>query len=315
VAEASAAAVRVRVAKTKKGKRYLESRAPKLAEDPKKLMTLRGRKTSEVVKKLLVDLGRLKAGEVVKMSRNNDLQPFEPGGEEPLQFMCDRSDCSTFALGSTSKKRPHNLILGRMFDFHLLDLLEVGVSNFRSLEEFHGAARSQVGNKPCFVFAGQEFETKTDYAALKSMILDIFRGRVVDRINLKGLDRVISVVAADGVVRFRHYAVAMKKSGTKTPRVELTECGPRMDLTIRRHRPAQESLLKEAMRMPRTAGKSKIKNAKMDSLLGKVGRIYMPQQEPEKMATKKMKGVKRQRREEAASRKKARQDRAEAESD
>ena len=102
-----------------------------------------------------------------------------------------------------------------MFDFHLLDLLEVGVSNFRSLEEFHGAARSQVGNKPCFVFAGQEFETKTDYAALKSMILDIFRGRVVDRINLKGLDRVISVVAADGVVRFRHYAVAMKKSGTK----------------------------------------------------------------------------------------------------
>ena len=63
----------------------------------------------------------------------------------------------------------------------------------------------------------------------------------------------------------------------------------------RRHRPAQESLLKEAMRMPRTAGKSKIKNAKMDSLLGKVGRIYMPQQEPEKMATKKMKGVKRQR--------------------
>lgn len=90
-----------------------------------------------------------------------------------------------FALGSTSKKRPNNLIMGRMFNFQLLDMVECGVSNFMGVEEFKGAAKCQVNNKPCFVFAGQDFETKAEYECLKSMLLDMFRGRVVDNINLK----------------------------------------------------------------------------------------------------------------------------------
>lgn len=49
------------------------------------------------------------------------------------------------------------------------------------------------------------------------------------------------------------------------------------------------------MKQPSQKGKSSIKNAKMDSLLGKVGRIYMPSQEVETIALKKMKGLKRQR--------------------
>lgn len=85
VAEASAAAVRVRVAKTKKGKRYLESRAPKLAEDPKKLMTLRGRKTSEVVKKLLVDLGEGRCGEQGRHARARALTAGPCGSQGGLR--------------------------------------------------------------------------------------------------------------------------------------------------------------------------------------------------------------------------------------
>jgi len=214
-----------------------------------------------------------------------------------------------FAMGSTSKKRPNNIIFGRMFDFNLLDLVEVGVSNFKSIADFNGAGNGvQAGNKPCFVFAGQDFESRPEVGALKSMMLDLFRGTVVEKVNLKGLDRVISLTAADGIVRFRQYRVEMKRSGTKVPRVELVEMGPRMDLEVRRHRPAPESLLKEAMRQPKTKGRSAIKNAKSDSLLGKVGRIYMKSQDPNKLALKKPKGLKRERREEAASRKKARQD-------
>ncbi len=53
-----------------------------------------------------------------------------------------------FVVDSHSKKRPHNLIFGRMFDHRLYDLLEFGVERFRSIKSFGTAGASvQAGNK------------------------------------------------------------------------------------------------------------------------------------------------------------------------
>lgn len=63
-------------------------------------------------------------GDAVKYSRNNaDMRPFEAGGEMGLEAHCARNNCSLFALGSHQKKRPHNLVLGRLFDFRLYDMV------------------------------------------------------------------------------------------------------------------------------------------------------------------------------------------------
>ena len=62
--------------------------------------------------------------DAVKYSRNNaDMRPFEAGGESLLESHCARNNCSLFALGSHQKKRPHNLVLGRLFDFRLYDMV------------------------------------------------------------------------------------------------------------------------------------------------------------------------------------------------
>lgn len=37
-------------------------------------------------------------------------------------------------LGNHNKKRPHNLIMGRMYDYQLLDMIELGLENFKSLQ-------------------------------------------------------------------------------------------------------------------------------------------------------------------------------------
>ena len=39
--------------------------------------------------------------------------------------------------------------------------------------------------QPCMVFAGEQFENDPDFKLAKSILLDMFRGRVVEKINLK----------------------------------------------------------------------------------------------------------------------------------
>ena len=114
--------------KNARAKRAVDKRLPRTVETLKKVLLLHGGKTSGVVKAALTDLGSLKKGESLKLSRSNDqVRPFETGGEASLEFLARKADCSLFVLGSHSKKRPHNLVLGRMFDFRLLDMLELGV--------------------------------------------------------------------------------------------------------------------------------------------------------------------------------------------
>lgn len=47
----------------------------------------------------------------------------------------------------------------------------------------------RLGSKPMFVFVGEEFETNADFALAKNLILDFFRGDVLDKINLAGYSR------------------------------------------------------------------------------------------------------------------------------
>ncbi|GBG81698.1 hypothetical protein CBR_g32692 [Chara braunii] len=275
-------------------------------ENEKKVFCLHGTQTSAVVKGVLSEIHHLKkaTGAAVKLTKKNEnILPFEGGGEAPLERMSQKLDCSIFAFGMHTKKRPHNLVIGRMFDYHVYDLLELGIERFKSTTEFRaGKNASQPGSKPCFAFIGEEFETKEEYKLFKSMILDLFRGAAVDTVNLAGIDRVFVVVAAEGKVRFRHCFVKLKKSGSKVPRIELSEMGPSIDFTIRRHRLPSEELEKAAMKTALRSTKKKVKNVGDDFLDGKVGRVYMPKQELDTMALSKMKGLRRERRQAAEAR-------------
>jgi ribosome production factor 2 len=134
--------------KNARSKRALEKRAPKTVEVLKKLLILTGGKSSAVVKSVLTELGSLKKGECLKLTRKNEqVRPFEAGGELSLEFLARKADCSLFALGSHSKKRPHNLVLGRMFDFRVLDMLELGVraQQASQSQQLSGGSRQRDG--------------------------------------------------------------------------------------------------------------------------------------------------------------------------
>lgn len=86
----------------------------------------------------------------------------------------------TVQFGSHSKKRPNNLVLGRLYDHHVYDLVEVGVENLKPMESFMYDKKlaPKIGSKPFFAFIGEGFESVEELKHLKEVLLDLFRGEV-----------------------------------------------------------------------------------------------------------------------------------------
>ena len=85
-------------------------------------------------------------------------------------------------------------------------------SNFKSIDAFKCKSKKAPGSKPCFVFTGDEWEANEMYMKLKNILIDMFRGTVVECINVKGLDHVIVCTAWNNKVFFRSYSIDFKKA-------------------------------------------------------------------------------------------------------
>ncbi|XP_002737014.1 ribosome production factor 2 homolog, partial [Saccoglossus kowalevskii] len=276
--------------RTQRAKRALEQRAPKLVENTKKALFIKGGNTSEIVTQILRDCYALKKGNAILFKKKNILKPFED--QTSLEFFSEKNDTSLFMYGSHSKKRPHNIIIGRTFSYHVLDMIELGVENFKSLSDFKNAKYSS-GSKPCLVFSGEPFEQDTEHKRLKSLLVDFFRGPVVTNVRLAGLEHALHFVAIDGKIYLRSYRIILKKSGSRTPRVELEEIGPSLDLVMRRTRLAADDLFKKSMKQPKEAKIRKVKNVSRDVFGTKHGRIHMQKQDLNTLQLRKLKGLKR----------------------
>ncbi len=88
-----------------------------------------------------------------------------------LEFLCEKNDCALAAFVSHSKKRPQNLVLLRMFDGHVLDMMEFGVEEIFTTEVFDDVEKFAIGAKPCFLFNGVEFAEDPTYMAFKNLFM------------------------------------------------------------------------------------------------------------------------------------------------
>jgi len=177
--------------------------------------------------------------------------------------------------------------------------------SFRSMAQFKNK-KFAVGLRPMLLFAGSAFESpvSNEYTLAKSMLLDFFKGEPSDKIDVEGLQYIVSVTAEDAVsggddakpaIHLRVYLIRTKRSGQKLPRVEVEELGPRMDLRVGRVQEADESMLKEAMRKARGTEEKTKKNITTDSMGDKIGRVHLGRQDLSQLQLRKMKGLKRSR--------------------
>jgi ribosome production factor 2 len=166
-------------------------------------------------------------------------------------------------------------------------------------------------------FASELFDTHPRFIQLKSLLMDLFNGEVAESIYLSGLEHVISITVApssvklasvpdvqtDGplpVVHIRGYMVKLLASGQRVPRVELVPMGPSLDLSLRRHQPADPEHWKAAMRRPKLKKQDvekglgkKRKNMEVDEMGDLRGRVHIAKQDLTKLQTRKMKGLRR----------------------
>lgn len=252
----------------------------------------------------LNDFYQLRVPLAKKFTKKNAIHPFEDAAS--LEFFSEKNDASILVFGSTSKKRPHTITLVRTFGHKLLDMIELMLDpeSFRTLSQFKNK-KCAVGLKPLLLFAGTPFESPipNEYTLAKSFFTDFFKGEPADKVDVEGLQYLISISVQDTVdgeeskpkIHLRAYLIKTKRSGQRLPRVEVEEMGPRMDFRVGRIQEAEEALNKEAMKRARTSAERPKKNISTDIVGDKVGRIHVGKQDLKELQTRKMKGLKRSR--------------------
>ncbi|KAF8129303.1 Brix-domain-containing protein [Boletus edulis] len=280
-----------------RSKRALEVREPKEVEDARTAIFVRGTHAGEVVQYAMKELMALKKPNAISFSKKNDVRPFEDASS--LEFWAQKNDASIFVVGQSTKKRPNGLVMVRTFDARVLDMCEFGVDSFVSMAAFK-TPKSTPGHKPMMHFASELFDSHPRYIQLKSLLLDIVTvGPLLPNqtttVGGAGLDDPKQLPK----VHVRTYTVKLVSSGTRVPRVELTEMGPRLDLSLRRWQEADPEMWKAAMRRPKMKkqdvekglGKRK-KNIEVDEMGDMRGRVHVGKQDLGKLQTRKMKGLK-----------------------
>lgn len=281
----------------------MEKREPKAVENPKTCLLLRGNSCSQVVQDALTDLYSMRLPFVKKFTKKNAIHPFEDASS--LEFFSEKNDASLLVFGSSQKKRPHTITFIRTFGYKLLDMLELHLDadSFRAMAQFK-TKKFAVGMRPMVLFAGTPFESPVanEYTLAKSLLLDFFRGEPLEKVDVEGLQYMVSVTAeedtgadAKPAIHLRVYAIRTKRSGQRLPRVEVEEIGPRMNFRVGRSREADEAMLKDALKTPRGLEERTKKNITTDVMGDKIGRVHLGKQDLSNMQTRKMKGLKRSR--------------------
>jgi ribosome production factor 2 len=190
-----------------------------------------------------------------------------------------------------------------MFEHKILDMMELHIDadTFRTIGQFK-TPKVPLGLKPLLAFSGTAFDSPVSnaYTLAKSLLVDLFRGQDASSVDVEALQYQIHFAVAEPTddlpnppIHMRVYKLATKRSGTKLPRVELEEMGPRIDFRIGRVREADESMMREALKKPKQLEAKTKKNVETDLLGDKIGRIHVGRQDLDGLQTRKMKGLKR----------------------
>ncbi|KAI6661367.1 hypothetical protein LOD99_9950 [Oopsacas minuta] len=270
-------------AKTHKGRRILAAREPQFHEGTKQTLFLKGQNTSSLITQCLGDFYNLKKRSSVRLQRKNMIYPFQDCSY--LLQLCVRMECGMFVLANHSKKRADNLILGRVYDDKVLDIVELGVESYKPISEFKTDLIS-VTSHPAVIFLGPQFEA--ELSKVKNLFLDIFRGPNTDKLPLSSIEHVITFSTNDVInIHMRVYRVVREGRNV----CGLEEMGPRVCFKMRRYNPPDDKLFRKSIKVATVGQIRHLKNVSYNIHGSKLGRIHMDRQDYSNLQTRKRKAL------------------------
>lgn len=260
-----------------KAKRILEKlRTPEVVEPPKRVICIRGSRTTDEQRQVLTDIAALTRPRTLMLMKRNLIRPFEDASS--VEFLCEKNGSGMFVVATHSKKRPFNFVVGRCFDNALLDMVELGMVGVGHLSEVKSTAH--LGSRPCMIFNGDGWDRDPQLRTVQSLLVDLFRGRSSDGVALAAISWALSCsVDPSGLIHVRSYNIRLLRSGMRTPRVELDNMGFHLDLQIRRVHAPEPAMLKASLRVAKELKPKVKKNVSKNALGDTMGRIHMQRQD------------------------------------
>jgi|Transcript_11151 ribosome production factor 2 len=294
--------------------RYLKSIEPQLREGAKSTLLLKGIKCSQAMGNLLKDMRAMQAPNAKLLSKKNQIVAFDDiEGQQSLEFLSTKNDCALFALASTNKKRPNNLVMGRTFDHQILDMVELGILRYKSIQDYGGSVpKKRIGSKPLMLFLGDLWQNDSNCKKVQNLLIDFYRGDVVSKLVVSGIDHLLVFVATQTkedhsnpnimndsklIVHQHTYFCKLKKNPddptSKVPVPYLIPCGPDTTMQIRRTQFAEQDLWNLSLKQPQGLKKKKKKNRSTNIFGETVGRLHIEHQDVDKMGGRKSKALRR----------------------
>jgi ribosome production factor 2 len=102
------------------------------------------------------------------MGRKHDMMPFDDSA--PVIYLCDKNDASLFIFGNHKKKRPQNITFGRLYNSKMLDMVELGIEEYKKMSDFKVQADFMSALNPLLIFQGEHFEYMDKYMKIRNLL-------------------------------------------------------------------------------------------------------------------------------------------------
>ena len=195
-------------------------------------------------------------------SRRNDTHPFDK--IDDLEKYCKNTDSSLFVFGCNSKKRPNNIVIGRLYEHQLLDMVELGIEDISGIEDFDNLLKIPTHTRPAIIFQGDVWETDSSLSKVKNILHDFF----VENIKLKEIEvnnalrLTITFSAYGNKIFMRTFEVILSGSNILEDegKLSIEEVGPKVNFVLRRTRFADDELMKQATKELKVAPKKSVRH-------------------------------------------------------
>ena len=280
--------------KSHKVKKLLKKKEDILQNDPKHSLFIRGNNCSQVVKSTMLELHRMRDLFISKclLQKKNNIQPFEDASY--IEHVAEKNDAGFVIFGSHNKKRPNNMIIHRMYNQSVLDMIELGVIDVKTMQDFKVKIGIEIGMQPILLFQGDAFDLSENHIKFKNMMLDFFRIKHLQNLNILSAQRIITFTskAVDGEILMQQFEAGTINEGLAGDgKVDMKEIGPKVRMEIRRVKHADFDAWKAATRVKKSKAKmvEKKRNISTNELGQRVGKAYIQHQDFSTLALKKPK--------------------------